>query len=234
MFPSAFDTRPPFCHAASVSDVPLLRRVDVIALRPDATRADLEALCARARKAGCLAVCVPGSRVALAALALDESPVKVSALVGFPFGTADADVKRYEIETALDAGAQEFDVVLHPGLLKEGAEAALLRELRDLREAAEERPLKVIVESGLHTRDELKRAAALVIGAEAQFLVTATGCSGRAATPDDIRFLREAAGPDLGIKAVGGVLTADAALALVEAGASRLGVFDLAGLEPAA
>lgn len=233
MFPSAFDTRPPFCHPPPVSDVPLNRRVEVIALRPDATRADLEALCAGARTAGCLAVCVPGSRVALAVHALDESAVKVAALIGFPFGTADADVKRHEIETALDAGAQEFDVVLHPGLLRERADAALLRELRDLREAAEERPLKVIVESALHTRDELRRAVALVVEAEAQFLVTATGCAIRPATPEDLRFLREAAGPELGLKAVGGVLTAAAAQALVEAGASRLGVFDLVGLESA-
>lgn len=228
---AAFDTRPSFCHPSPVSDVPLNRRVEVIALRPDATRADLEALCARARTAGCLAVCVPGSRVALAAHLLDESDVKVSALIGFPFGTADADVKRYELEAALEAGAQEFDVVLHPGLLKEGADAALLRELCDLREAAEERPLKVILESGLHTRDEWKRAVALVVEAEAQFLVTATGCAIRPTTPDDLRFLREAAGPELGLKAVGGVLTADAARALIEAGANRLGVFDLAALD---
>jgi deoxyribose-phosphate aldolase len=202
--------------------------MEVLALRPDATRAELEALCARARAAGCLAVGVPGSRVALAAHLLDGSEVKVAALVGFPFGTADADVKRYEVEAALEAGAQEFDVVLHPGLLKEGAEQALLRELRDLREAAEERPLKVILESGLHTHDERRRAAALVLAAEAQFLVTATGCALRPTTPDDVRLLREAAGPELGIKAVRGILTPADAQALVAAGANRLGVLDLA------
>ncbi|MFN0067751.1 MAG: deoxyribose-phosphate aldolase [Limisphaerales bacterium] len=216
------------------AEVPLLRRVDLIALRPDATRAEITGLCARAHAGGCLAICVPGSRVAPAVHALEESSVKVAALVGFPFGTADADVKRYELEAALDAGAREFDVVLHPGLLKEGADKALLRELRDLREAAEERPLKVIVESGLFSPEELRRAVALVIEAEAQFLVTATGCSGRAATPADIRFFREAAGPELGLKAVGGVSGPEAARALIEAGANRVGVFDLAAFTPAA
>lgn len=205
-----------------------MRRVELTALRPDLTAVEIEDLCARARAAGCLALGVPGSRVALAAHHLEGSDVKVAALVGFPFGTAEAEVKRHEIEAALEAGAQEFDVVLHPGLLKEGAHAALLRELRDLREAAEERPLKVIVESALLPRERWAGAAALVVEAEAQFLVTATGCSGRATTPEDVGFLRAAAGPELGLKAVGGVLTADRARALVAAGANRVGVLDLA------
>ena len=229
---AGFDKRGGFGQDCRVSEVPLIRRVELTALRPDLTAVEIEDLCARARAAGCLALGVPGSRVAPAAHHLDGSDVKVAALVGFPFGTAEAEVKRHAIEAALEAGAQEFDVVLHPGLLKEGAHAMLLRELRDLREAAEERPLKVIVEAALLPRELWVRAAALVVEAEAQFLATATGCAGRATTPDDVRFLRAAAGPELGLKAVGGVRTPDLARALVEAGANRVGVPDLAPFTP--
>lgn len=211
-----------------MSDIALARRLDLICLRPDASRADYERLCAEARQHACQAVCVPGSRVELAAELLVDSPVKVAALIGFPFGTADGDAKRYEAEAAVDAGAQELEVVIHPGLLKDNADRQILRELRDLREAAEERPLKAILEFGLLTRDEARRAALLTLEAELQFLVSATGCAARPTAPEDIRFLREAVGPELGIKAVGGILNRETAQALVAAGASRIGVFSLA------
>lgn len=215
-----------FACRVSVSELSLSRRLDLTVLRPDASRADLERLCAEARKLACQAVCVSGSRVELVASLLDESPVKVSALIGFPFGAADSDVKRYEIEAAVDAGAQEFDVVINPGWVKDGADAVLLRELRDLREAAEERPVKAIVEVGLLTFDEVRRAAALIVEAELQFLVTGTGCGGHLMTPDEIVSLREAIGPELGLKAVGGVSSREAAEALIAAGANRFGAFD--------
>jgi deoxyribose-phosphate aldolase len=213
-----------------VSALPLSRRLDLICLRPDASRADYTKLCTDARNHGCQAVCVPGSRVELAVELLADSPVKVAALVGFPFGTADADAKRYEAEAAVDAGAQELEVVINPGLLKDGADRRVLRELRDLREAAEERPVKAILELGLLTPDEARRGGQLTLEAELQFLVTATGCAARPTTVEDLRLLRETVGPELGIKAVGGILTPVSAEALVAAGASRLGVFTLAPL----
>lgn len=208
--------------------IALARRLDLTLLRPDATRAEVERFCSEARGAGCQAVCVPGSRVALAAEALDDTSVKVSALIGFPFGTADSDVKRYEVEAAVDSGAQEFDIVLNPGWIKDGLDAFVLRELRDVREAADERPVKAILEMGLVTREEALRVAGIVVDAEVQFLVTGTGCSGRSVGPDFVQALREAVGPDLGIKAVGGVLTPADAEALIAAGANRIGVFALA------
>lgn len=205
--------------------IPLHRRLELISLRPDAARAEIERLCREATAHSCLAVCVPGSRVDLATSFLEDSPVKVAALVGFPFGNADADVKRYEIEAALDAGAQEFDVVLDHGRIKDGDDKALLRELRDWREAAEERPLKAILELTLLHGEDLERAANLILEAELQFLVTATGCAARATTVADIIRLRELVGPDLGIKAVGAITTHADAQALVAAGANRIGAF---------
>jgi deoxyribose-phosphate aldolase len=210
-----------------VPSLPLLRRAELIILRPDASRADIENICADARARECLAVCVPGARVELAATLLEESPVKVAALIGFPFGNAETDVKRFEIEAALEAGAQELDVVLNHGWIRDGDERRLAREIRDLREAAEERPLKIIIELGLLNADEARRTAQIIVEAEAQFLVTATGCAGRATTEADIRLLREAVGPELGIKAVGGIVDHAQAQAIIDAGANRVGVFDL-------
>lgn len=205
--------------------ISMARRLDLIALKPDAGKADVEALCREASERGCQAVCVPGSRVALAAALLEETGVKVSALIGFPFGNAEGDVKRFEIEAALDAGAQEFDVVLNLGQLRDGNDAAMLRELRDLREAAEERPVKAVIELGLLDAEGLRRVGGLILEAEWQFLVTATGCAVRPTTPADLLRVREVVGPELGLKAVGMIHTRADAEALVAAGANRLGVF---------
>lgn len=187
----------------------------------------MEHLCIQAREQSCLAICVPGARVSVAAALLEESAVKVSALIGFPFGNGDADVKRFEVEAAIDAGAQEFDVVLNHGWIRDGSDASVLRELRDLREAAEERPVKAVIELGLLTPDEVRRAGALVLDAELQFLVTATGCAARPTTVADLALLREAVGPDLGLKAVGGINSLADAQALIDAGANRIGVFQI-------
>ncbi len=226
------DSRPKPRLAHRVSEIPLVRRLDLICLRPDASRKDVERLCQEARQHGCLAVCVPGTRVELAAGLLEGSPVRVSAFIGFPFGTSDGDVKRYEIETAIDAGAQELEVVVNPGQIKDRQDHALIRELRDLREAAEERPVKAILELGLLTPDEVRRAAGLVREAELQFLVTATGCAPRVTSAEDLQELREVVGPELGLKAVGGIAALADALRLLDAGANRLGVYSLTPFLP--
>jgi deoxyribose-phosphate aldolase len=130
---------------------------------------------------------VSGARVSLAAALLEETPVKVSAAIAFPFGAAGADAKRYEIEAALDDGAQEFEVVANHGWIKDGADSLFLRELRDAAEAADERPVKVVLEPGWLTADELVRAALLAVRAEAACLGLATGFGPRPATLEDIR-----------------------------------------------
>jgi deoxyribose-phosphate aldolase len=210
-----------------MEEVPVIRRLELIALRPDSTRAAIEHLCAEARRHECMAVCVPGTRVELAATLLDETGVKVAALVGFPFGTCETDVKRMEIEAALESGAQELDFAVNLGWLKDGNDRAVVREMRDLREAAEERPLKAVIELALLNEDEIRRATLLALEAELQFLVSATGCAARPTSIEDVRTLREIAGPDLGIKAVGGVDNGEQARALIRAGANRLGVLSL-------
>lgn len=204
--------------------VPLSRRLEWIALRPDLTRAELERACALARQQNWWAVCVGGSRVQLAADLLDEAGVRVSALVGFPFGHADPDTKRFEAEAAIDAGASELDIVLNLGWIRDRDEKRLLRELRDIRDIAENRPVKAVIEWSLLADDDLRLAARVVLEAEAQFLVNATGCAVRPATPDEVRRLREWVGPELGLKTVGGVHARRDAEALVAAGANRIGL----------
>lgn len=201
----------------------LARYIEHTQLRPEATRSDIERLCAEARQYGFYAVCVNGSRVELARHLLEDTDVRVVAVVGFPLGAMEADVKRFETEAAIDKGAHEIDVVLNIGQLKDGNDVAVLRELRDVVEAADERPVKVIIETGLLTREEKLRACRLILDSGAQFVKTSTGFGPGGATCEDVRLLREAVGPDFGVKAAGGIRDAATALALIEAGANRLG-----------
>jgi deoxyribose-phosphate aldolase len=201
----------------------LAARIEHTLLRPEARRADVERLCAEAIEAQVHGVCVNGSRVGLAYSILEGTDLKVVAVAGFPLGAMASDVKRYEVEAAVDEGAHEIDVVLNIGLLKEGNFPAVLRELRDLVEAADERPVKVIIETALLTRDEKVVACELVVESEARFVKTSTGCGPSGATVEDVRLLRATVGPKFGIKAAGGIRDLSLALALIEAGADRLG-----------
>jgi deoxyribose-phosphate aldolase len=201
----------------------LARFIDHTALQPEATAADIERLCAEAREHRFYSVCVNGSRVDLARHCLEDADVKVAATVGFPLGAMSSDVKRYETEAALDDGAQEIDLVLNIARLKEGEDAYVLRELRDVVEAADELPVKVIIETCLLRREEKIRAAQLIVEAGAHCVKTSTGFSQGGATIEDVKLLRETVGPKFGVKAAGGIRDLPTALAMLEAGASRLG-----------
>lgn len=197
--------------------------IDHTLLKPDATLPDIEKVCAEAREFGFWSVCVNGSRVAEARHFLEGSEVRVACTVGFPLGAMDPDVKRYETEAAIDAGAQEIDVVMNVGKLREGQHAFVLRDLRDVVEAAEERTVKVILENCLLTREQKIAACQIVVEAGAQFVKTSTGFSTGGATLEDVRMMREAVGPDFGVKAAGGIRDCATAWAMIEAGATRLG-----------
>jgi deoxyribose-phosphate aldolase len=201
----------------------LARFIDHTLLKPDATAKDIERLCAEARAQAFWAVCVHGSRVELARHLLEDSDVKVATVVGFPLGAMDTDAKRFETEAAIDVGAHEIDVVLNLGRLKDGDDKFVLRELRDVVESADERPVKVILETCLLTHDEKVRASRLVVESGARFVKTSTGFSTGGATIEDVRLLRETVGPDFGVKAAGGIRDTATALAMIEAGATRLG-----------
>ncbi len=201
----------------------LAARIEHTLLRADATSQEIERLCEEARRNCFHAVCVNGGRVELAHHLLENSDVKVVAVAGFPLGASDPDIKRYETEAAVDGGASEIDVVINIGRLRDGATKSILRELRDVVEAADERPVKVIIETSALTREQKLLACEIVVDSGAQFVKTSTGFGTGGATIEDVRLLRSAVGSTFGIKASGGIRTCDAALALIRAGADRIG-----------
>ena len=201
----------------------LARYIDHTLLKADAVAADIEQLCREAKDHNFYAVCVNGSWVELARHCLEDTDVKVASVVGFPLGAMETDVKRFETEAAIDAGAHEIDMVINVGRLKDGDDKYILRELRDIVEAADERPVKVILETCLLTDEQKIRACRLVVEAGAHFVKTSTGFSKSGATLEDVKLLREEVGKDLGVKASGGIRDAVTALAMIEAGATRLG-----------
>ena len=201
----------------------LAQFIDHTLLRPDASSADIDQLCAEARQHHFYAVCVSGSRVSRAFARLEESDVKVVAVVGFPLGAGEGDAKRYETEVAVDHGAAEIDTVLNVGLLKDGEDRILFRELRDIVEAADERPVKLILETCLLSNEEIVQACHLALEAGVHWIKTSTGFARAGATVEHVRLIRETVGPKVGVKASGGIRDLEFALQLIEAGATRLG-----------
>jgi deoxyribose-phosphate aldolase len=205
------------------SPAQLAAYIDHTLLKADAAAKDIEKLCAEAREHHFYSVCVNGSWVGHARHFLEGAGVKVAAVVGFPLGAMSGDAKRFETEAAIDDGAQEIDVVINVGRLKAGDDKYVLRELRDVVEAADEWPVKVILETCLLTREEKIRACRLVVESGAHFVKTSTGFSTAGATVDDVRLMREIVGPKFGVKASGGIRDTKTALAMIDAGATRLG-----------
>jgi len=207
-----------------LSPAQLAAFIDHTLLKADATARDIEKLCAEAREHKFFSVCVNGSRVVEARHFLEGAEVKVAAVVGFPLGAMSTDAKRFETEAAIDDGAQEIDVVLNVGKLKDGDDQFVLRELCDVVEAADERTVKVILETCLLTEDEKVRACKLAVESGAHFVKTSTGFSTGGATVADVKLMREIVGPKFGVKASGGIRDLKTALAMIQAGATRLGV----------
>jgi deoxyribose-phosphate aldolase len=196
-----------------------VRTLEAALLKADARRDDLEIICALAREGRFHGVWVHSSRVAQAAHWLEEDGVKTICVIASPHGAMDGDVKRYELEAAIDSGAQEFETALNVGFLKDGEDARVLRELRDLVQAAEERPLGIILETLLLSGDEMARAVDLVSEAGAQF-VTLGG-----ATAGQVRALREILTPRVRIKVFGNIAGQEAIAELTGAGAARVVLF---------
>jgi deoxyribose-phosphate aldolase len=206
-----------------LSPAQLAAYIDHTVLKADATAKDIEKLCAEAREHHFYSVCVNGSRVQLARHLLEDSDVKVACVVGFPLGAGSTDSKRFETEAAIDDGAHEIDFVLNIGKLKDQDDQYVLREMRDIVEAAEERPVKVILETCLLTNPEKLRACAMALDSGVKFVKTSTGFSTGGATAEDIMLMRQAVGPKFGVKASGGIRDAQTALKMIAAGATRLG-----------
>ena len=205
------------------SPIGLARFIDHTLIRANATIRDIEKLCAEAREHEFHSVSVNGSWVIAACHFLEGSEVKIGCAVGLPLGAMTSDAKRFETEAAIDDGAQEIDVMLNVGRLKDGDDKYVLRELCDVVEAADEHTVKVILETCLLTDEQKIRACKLVVESGAHFVKTSTGYSIGGATVADVKLLRATVGPEFGVKAAGGIRDVKTALAMIEAGATRLG-----------
>lgn len=197
--------------------------IDHTLLKPDATAGQIERLCAEARTNRFFGVCVNGSWVRHARRLLEGTDVQVVSVVGFPLGAMSCVVKCYETESAVGDGAQEIDFVLNVGRLKQGDDRYVLQEIGDVAKAAGGRPVKVILETCLLNKEEKIRACRLALESGAHFVKTSTGFGASGATVADVQLMRETVGPNFGIKASGGIRDARTALAMIKAGANRLG-----------
>jgi deoxyribose-phosphate aldolase len=198
-------------------------RIDHTLLRPDATLGDIRQLCAEARHHQFYGVCVNGCRVSDAGKILKGSDVKIIAVVGFPLGAMCQDSKAVETEIAVGDGADEIDFVMNIGRLKDGDRRYVLKEIKNEVKSAGGRPVKVILETCLLTREEKILACRLTVEGGAHFVKTSTGFAKGGATVSDIELMRESVGPDFGVKASGGIRDLQTAAAMIHAGANRLG-----------
>jgi deoxyribose-phosphate aldolase len=198
--------------------------IDHTLLDPAATHHDVLMACEIARRNQCATVCLNSNRVAEANRVLDGSGVGIAAVVGFPFGASHVDAKAHEAALAVADGATEIDMVLDIGRLKDRELEPVKADIASVIRAAAEHPVKVIIECALLTDDEKRIGCALAVEAGAAFVKTSTGYLGHGATVHDVTLIRAAVGPTLGVKASGGILYYEDAVAMLEAGATRLGM----------
>lgn len=213
----------------SLSPSELAGFIDHTMIHPWATREEITRLCEEARKSGFHGVCVNGSRVELAYSQLEDTEIKICALVGFPLGASDSDVKRYATEVAIDHGANEIEFVINIGKLKDGENQYVLREMRDIAEAADERTVKIILETGLLTLEEVNTACAMALDSGAHFVCTGSGL-GAPADAAVVRKLKEIVGSKFGVKASGVLKDFSSAQVLIDAGATLIGTLNAAPL----
>ena len=208
---------------ADQTETPLNGYIDHTLLRPDATARDIEKLCAEAIEHQLFAVCVSGCWVQHAWNHLGDSDVSIATVVGFPSGASDPDAKRYETEVAVDNGAHEIDMVMNLGKFIDGDHRTVSREIRDVIDAADDRRVKVIIETDFFNDEQIATACKIALQAEAHFVKTSTGFGPGGATIEHVKLMRETVGQFCGVKASGGIRDAETAKAMIEAGASRIG-----------
>ena len=202
----------------------LAKYIDHTLLKPDATEAQIEKLCAEAVEYGFASVCVNSCYASLATRLLEGSDVAVCCVIGFPLGACTTAAKAFEAADAAKNGAKEIDMVINVGAAKDGLWDAVEADIAAVVAAIEGRTLlKVIIETCLLTDEEKVEACKAAVRAGADFVKTSTGFSKAGATVADVALMRETVGPEIGVKAAGGIRTYRDAVAMIEAGASRIG-----------
>jgi deoxyribose-phosphate aldolase len=206
-----------------ITERQLAATIDHAILKPELTRAEVDADLAVAAEWGVFSVCVRPSDIAHAVRRLDGTGVAVGTVIGFPHGTTSTASKVAEVEQAIADGAVEVDMVVNIGFLRSGFDDAVVDDIRAVVAAADGRITKVILETAYLDLAEIERGSRLTEAGGAAFVKTSTGFGGGGATLEHVRLMRATVGPDTQVKASGGVRGLDTALAMLDAGATRLG-----------
>ncbi|MBU3109403.1 deoxyribose-phosphate aldolase [Clostridium gasigenes] len=202
----------------------LAKMIDHTILKPEATESEIMKLCKEALEYGFASVCINPSMVKKAAIILEGSEVKVCTVIGFPLGATTTEVKVFETKQTIENGATEVDMVINIGKLKENNLEYVKNDIAAVVNAAKGKALtKVIIESCLLTDEEKVKVCAIAKEVGADFVKTSTGFSSGGATKEDIRLMRQTVGPDMGVKASGGVRSNEDAMIMIENGATRIG-----------
>ncbi len=201
----------------------LAKWIDHTVLKPDATEEQIKSICNDAIQHGFASVCINPTWVPLAYKMLRGHPSKVCTVIGFPLGSTYPEVKAAETRLAVEKGADEIDMVINVGALKSSDYELVERDIRAVVRAAGRQIVKVILETCLLTDEEKVKASAIAQRAGANFVKTSTGFSSGGATVKDVALMRKVVGPQMGVKASGGVRTYEEACKMVEAGATRIG-----------
>jgi len=202
----------------------IAQMIDHTVLKADTTAKQIEVLCQEAAEYKFASVCVNPTWVKKCAELLKDSEVKVCTVIGFPLGANTPEVKAFETAQAIQDGAEEVDMVINIGALKDGNNELVERDIKAVVDAAKGKALtKVIIETCLLTEEEKVRACELAVKAGADYVKTSTGFSTGGATKEDIALMRKTVGPEIGVKASGGVRNAEDAEVMIAAGATRIG-----------
>jgi deoxyribose-phosphate aldolase len=201
------------------------RMIDHTLLKPEATPDEIRKLCEEARTYNFVSVCINPCFVTMCKDLLKGSQVKVCTVIGFPLGATTTETKRYEAEQALNNGAQEIDMVINVGMLKQGKYDYVFNDINQIVLAAKRvgSVCKVIIETALLTDEEKIKACLISKEAKADFVKTSTGFSKGGATAGDVALMRYVVGTAVGVKASGGIRTAEDAKLMIESGADRIG-----------
>jgi deoxyribose-phosphate aldolase len=211
-------------QAVSLSSEDLAKYIDHTLLKADAQPADINKLCEEAKQYGFFSVCVNSANVARCVKNLDGSGVKVCSVAGFPLGAMVTRAKAYETAAAVEDGAREIDMVMNIGAMKTGDLRLVEDDMAAIKKACGSTALlKVIIETCLLSREEIIKSCEIAKNAGLDFVKTSTGFSTAGATPEHVALMRQTVGPLMGVKAAGGVRTFQDAVAMINAGATRLG-----------
>lgn len=197
--------------------------IDNTLLKADAKLEEIKALCEESKEYDFKSVCVNPDYIAASKKFLEGSEVLVCTVIGFPLGSMTTEAKVFEAKDAIEKGADEVDMVINISELKNGNVTYVENEIREIKKAIGNHTLKVIIECCLLTDEEKVKACIAAKNAGADFVKTSTGFSKWGATVDDVKLMRKTVGPEMGVKAAGGVRTHEELLAMVEAGATRIG-----------